>query len=103
MTLKLVCSLLFPPGFSHLLLYSGKTGQFLQLIICTSLTLLTLQCFMQIPFAYIPLHGKTKLVTHFIIMVLLNKMSLKCQEILVELTAKNVICRNSQLAEKCNK
>ncbi|KAI9531017.1 hypothetical protein NQZ68_000509 [Dissostichus eleginoides] len=32
----------------------GKTGQFLRLIICTSLTLLTLQCFMQIPFAYIP-------------------------------------------------
>ncbi|KAK5863316.1 hypothetical protein PBY51_000354 [Eleginops maclovinus] len=32
----------------------GKTGQFLWLIICTSLTLLTLQCFMQIPFAYIP-------------------------------------------------
>ncbi|XP_070695122.1 piezo-type mechanosensitive ion channel component 2 [Pempheris klunzingeri] len=34
----------------------GKTGQFLLVIICTSLTLLTLQCFMQIPFAYIPLH-----------------------------------------------
>uniref|UniRef100_UPI0037E7B47C piezo-type mechanosensitive ion channel component 2 n=1 Tax=Semicossyphus pulcher TaxID=241346 RepID=UPI0037E7B47C len=34
----------------------GKTGQFLRLIIYTSLTLLTLQCFMQIPFAYIPPH-----------------------------------------------
>ncbi|XP_075882351.1 piezo-type mechanosensitive ion channel component 2 [Nelusetta ayraudi] len=33
-----------------------KTGQFLQLIIYTSLTLLTLQCFMQIPFAYVPPH-----------------------------------------------
>lgn len=35
-----------------------KTGQFLRLIVYTSLTLLTLQCFMQIPFAYIPPHGK---------------------------------------------
>ncbi|XP_034551393.1 piezo-type mechanosensitive ion channel component 2 [Notolabrus celidotus] len=34
----------------------GRTGQFLRLIIYTSLTLLTLQCFMQIPFAYIPPH-----------------------------------------------
>ncbi|XP_078109982.1 piezo-type mechanosensitive ion channel component 2-like [Sander vitreus] len=34
----------------------GKTGQFLRLIIYTSLTFLTLQCFMQIPFAYIPPH-----------------------------------------------
>ncbi|XP_074537420.1 piezo-type mechanosensitive ion channel component 2 [Halichoeres trimaculatus] len=34
----------------------GKTGQFLRGIIYTSLTLLTLQCFMQIPFAYIPPH-----------------------------------------------
>ncbi|KAI3357269.1 hypothetical protein L3Q82_015721 [Scortum barcoo] len=34
----------------------GKTGQFLRLIVYTSLTLLTLQCFMQIPFAYIPPH-----------------------------------------------
>ncbi|XP_060912625.1 piezo-type mechanosensitive ion channel component 2 [Labrus mixtus] len=34
----------------------GKTGQFIRLIIYTSLTLLTLQCFMQIPFAYIPPH-----------------------------------------------
>ncbi|XP_044066352.1 piezo-type mechanosensitive ion channel component 2 [Siniperca chuatsi] len=34
----------------------GKTGQFLRLITYTSLTLLTLQCFMQIPFAYIPSH-----------------------------------------------
>ncbi|XP_028266562.1 piezo-type mechanosensitive ion channel component 2 [Parambassis ranga] len=32
----------------------GKTGQFLRLIIYTSMTFLTLQCFMQIPFAYIP-------------------------------------------------
>ncbi len=51
-------SLLLPSRFSHLLLYSGKTGQFLQLITYTSLTLLALQCFMQIPFAYIPSHGK---------------------------------------------
>ncbi|XP_078144364.1 piezo-type mechanosensitive ion channel component 2 [Centroberyx gerrardi] len=34
----------------------GKTGQFLLLIVYTSLTFLTLQCFMQIPFTYIPLH-----------------------------------------------
>ncbi|XP_038577867.1 piezo-type mechanosensitive ion channel component 2 [Micropterus salmoides] len=34
----------------------GKTGQFVRLIIYTSLTFLTLQCFMQIPFAYIPPH-----------------------------------------------
>ncbi|CAJ1085575.1 piezo-type mechanosensitive ion channel component 2 [Xyrichtys novacula] len=34
----------------------GKTGQFLRLIIYTSLTFLALQCFMQIPFAYIPPH-----------------------------------------------
>ncbi|CAG03237.1 unnamed protein product [Tetraodon nigroviridis] len=31
----------------------GKTGQFLQLIVYTSLTLLSLQCLMQIPFSYI--------------------------------------------------
>ncbi|XP_040908244.1 piezo-type mechanosensitive ion channel component 2 [Toxotes jaculatrix] len=34
----------------------GKTGQFLRLIIYTSLIFLSLQCFMQIPFAYIPPH-----------------------------------------------
>ncbi|XP_029974309.1 piezo-type mechanosensitive ion channel component 2 [Salarias fasciatus] len=34
----------------------GNTGQFLRFIIYTSLTFLTLQCFMQIPFAYIPPH-----------------------------------------------
>ncbi|KAL6119927.1 uncharacterized protein ACO6RY_04388 [Pungitius sinensis] len=34
----------------------GKTGQFLRRLIYTSLTFLTLQCFMQIPFAYIPPH-----------------------------------------------
>ncbi|XP_044207386.1 piezo-type mechanosensitive ion channel component 2-like [Thunnus albacares] len=34
----------------------GKTGQFLRLILYTSLIFLTLQCFMQIPFAYIPPH-----------------------------------------------
>ncbi|XP_036961535.1 piezo-type mechanosensitive ion channel component 2 [Acanthopagrus latus] len=34
----------------------GKTGDFLRLIIYTSFTLLILQCFMQIPFSYIPLH-----------------------------------------------
>ncbi|KAM9342468.1 piezo-type mechanosensitive ion channel component 2 [Pholidichthys leucotaenia] len=34
----------------------GKTGQFLHVITYTSLTFLTLQCFMQIPFAYIPPH-----------------------------------------------
>ncbi|KAE8293253.1 Piezo-type mechanosensitive ion channel component 2 Protein FAM38B [Larimichthys crocea] len=34
----------------------GKTGHFLQLIIYISLILLSLQCFMQIPFAYIPPH-----------------------------------------------
>ncbi|XP_034393255.1 piezo-type mechanosensitive ion channel component 2 [Cyclopterus lumpus] len=34
----------------------GKTGNFLRRIIYTSLTFLTLQCFMQIPFAYIPPH-----------------------------------------------
>lgn len=38
----------------------GKTGQFLRLIIYTSMTFVTLQCFMQIPFSYIPAHGKTK-------------------------------------------
>ncbi|KAM6924897.1 piezo-type mechanosensitive ion channel component 2 [Xenentodon cancila] len=32
----------------------AKTGQFLRLIIYTSVTFLSLQCFMQIPFAYIP-------------------------------------------------
>ncbi|XP_076734493.1 piezo-type mechanosensitive ion channel component 2 [Maylandia zebra] len=32
----------------------GQTGQFLRLIIYTSLMFLTLQCFLQIPFAYIP-------------------------------------------------
>ncbi|XP_039904091.1 piezo-type mechanosensitive ion channel component 2-like [Simochromis diagramma] len=32
----------------------GQTGQFLRLIIYTSLMFLTLQCFMQIAFAYIP-------------------------------------------------
>lgn len=36
----------------------GKTGQFLRLIIYTSLTFAALQCFMQIPFTYIPPHGK---------------------------------------------
>lgn len=30
----------------------------MRLVIYTSLTLLALQCFMQIPFAYIPTHGK---------------------------------------------
>ncbi|XP_076597549.1 piezo-type mechanosensitive ion channel component 2-like [Chaetodon auriga] len=34
----------------------GQTGQFLRLIIYTSLTFLALQSFMQIPFAYIPPH-----------------------------------------------
>ncbi|KAK2851179.1 hypothetical protein Q5P01_007455 [Channa striata] len=34
----------------------GKTGQFLRLIIYTSMTFLSLQCFMQIPFTYIPPH-----------------------------------------------
>ncbi|KAK5599952.1 hypothetical protein CRENBAI_012981 [Crenichthys baileyi] len=34
----------------------GKTGQFLWLIIYTSITFLTLQCFMQIPFSYLPPH-----------------------------------------------
>ncbi|KAM4738104.1 piezo-type mechanosensitive ion channel component 2 [Anableps anableps] len=34
----------------------GKTGQFLRLIIYTSVTFLTLQCFMQIPFSYLPPH-----------------------------------------------
>ncbi|XP_015233211.1 PREDICTED: piezo-type mechanosensitive ion channel component 2-like [Cyprinodon variegatus] len=34
----------------------GKTGQFLRIIIYTSLTFLTLQCFMQIPFSYLPPH-----------------------------------------------
>ncbi|KAM7412257.1 hypothetical protein PAMA_021957 [Pampus argenteus] len=33
---------------------NGKTGQFLRVIVYTSLIFLTLQCFMQIPFAYIP-------------------------------------------------
>ncbi|XP_042264304.1 piezo-type mechanosensitive ion channel component 2-like, partial [Thunnus maccoyii] len=58
MTLKLVCylPLLFPTGSSHFLFSSGKTGQFLRLILYTSLIFLTLQCFMQIPFAYIPPH-----------------------------------------------
>lgn len=32
----------------------------MQLVIYTSVTLLALQCFMQIPFAYIPTHGKNK-------------------------------------------
>ncbi|KAK7884332.1 hypothetical protein WMY93_027455 [Mugilogobius chulae] len=32
----------------------GSTGQFLRMIIYTSVTFLALQCFMQIPFAYIP-------------------------------------------------
>ncbi|KAM4570603.1 piezo-type mechanosensitive ion channel component 2 [Fundulus diaphanus] len=34
----------------------GKTGQFLRAIIYTSVTFLTLQCFMQIPFSYLPPH-----------------------------------------------
>ncbi|XP_072223288.1 piezo-type mechanosensitive ion channel component 2-like [Leuresthes tenuis] len=34
----------------------GRTGQFLRLIIYTSVTFLMLQCFMQIPFTYIPPH-----------------------------------------------
>ncbi|XP_053280799.1 piezo-type mechanosensitive ion channel component 2 [Pleuronectes platessa] len=34
----------------------GKTGKFLLVIIYTSLIFLTLQCFMQIPFTYIPQH-----------------------------------------------
>ncbi|XP_068607432.1 piezo-type mechanosensitive ion channel component 2 [Brachionichthys hirsutus] len=34
----------------------GKTGKFMRGIVYTSLTLLTLQCFMQIPFAFIPVH-----------------------------------------------
>ncbi|CAL8369473.1 unnamed protein product [Lota lota] len=33
----------------------GKTGGFLRTVIYTSLTFLALQCFMQIPFAYVPL------------------------------------------------
>ncbi|XP_072304739.1 piezo-type mechanosensitive ion channel component 2 [Eucyclogobius newberryi] len=35
----------------------GSTGQFLRTIIYTSVTFLALQCFMQIPFAYIPAKG----------------------------------------------
>ncbi|KAM4609898.1 piezo-type mechanosensitive ion channel component 2 [Polymixia lowei] len=34
----------------------GKTGSFLFLVVYTSVIFLSLQCFMQIPFAYIPLH-----------------------------------------------
>ncbi|XP_027880624.1 piezo-type mechanosensitive ion channel component 2 [Xiphophorus couchianus] len=34
----------------------GKTGQFIRLIIYVSVTFLTLQCFMQIPFSYFPPH-----------------------------------------------
>ncbi|AWP09441.1 putative piezo-type mechanosensitive ion channel component 2-like [Scophthalmus maximus] len=34
----------------------GKTGEFLRLIIYTSVIFLALQCFMQIPFTYIPQH-----------------------------------------------
>ncbi|XP_053705319.1 piezo-type mechanosensitive ion channel component 2 [Synchiropus splendidus] len=35
----------------------GKTGEFMRLLTYTSLTFLSLQCFMQIPFAYIPPHA----------------------------------------------
>lgn len=45
---------------SCLLLVLGQTGQFLRLIIYTSLMFLTLQCFLQIPFAYIPPQGENK-------------------------------------------
>ncbi|XP_068453642.1 piezo-type mechanosensitive ion channel component 2 [Clinocottus analis] len=50
--------LLFLPLMPSLSLVTmkGKTGNFLRRIIYTSLTFLTLQCFMQIPFAYIPPH-----------------------------------------------
>lgn len=54
---------MFPLDFCHLLLCLGQTGRFLRLIIYTSLTFLTLQSFMQIPFAYIPPYGKSKFVT----------------------------------------
>ena len=37
---------------------SGKTGGFLRTVVYTSLTFLALQCFMQIPFAYVPRSGK---------------------------------------------
>ncbi|XP_028308279.1 LOW QUALITY PROTEIN: piezo-type mechanosensitive ion channel component 2 [Gouania willdenowi] len=40
------------PNPSHVTM-KGNTGRFLCMIICTSLMFLTLQCFMQIPFAYI--------------------------------------------------
>ncbi|XP_061604090.1 piezo-type mechanosensitive ion channel component 2 [Phyllopteryx taeniolatus] len=39
-----------------LLTMKGNTGQFLRRIVYTSLTFLSLQCFMQIPFAYIAPH-----------------------------------------------
>ncbi|KAG7273270.1 hypothetical protein CRUP_009698, partial [Coryphaenoides rupestris] len=40
---------------THRLLLLGKTGGFVRTIIYTSITFLALQCFMQIPFAYVPL------------------------------------------------
>ncbi|KAF3696681.1 Piezo-type mechanosensitive ion channel component 2 Protein FAM38B [Channa argus] len=43
----------------------GKTGQFLRLIIYTSMTFLSLQCFMQIPFTYIPPHVSAHLDIFF--------------------------------------
>ncbi|XP_043986054.1 piezo-type mechanosensitive ion channel component 2 [Gambusia affinis] len=41
----------------NLVSLKGKTGQFIRLIIYVSVTFLTLQCFMQIPFSYFPPHG----------------------------------------------
>lgn len=65
---------LLAPGSSNLLLLSsGKTGQFLRLIIYTSLIFLSLQCFMQIPFAYIPLHGNKKDTFHCVFGVICDK------------------------------
>ncbi|XP_014195171.2 piezo-type mechanosensitive ion channel component 2 [Haplochromis burtoni] len=43
-----------PINYGRNCLHYGQTGQFLRLIIYTSLMFLTLQCFLQIPFAYIP-------------------------------------------------
>ncbi|KAF6735527.1 Piezo-type mechanosensitive ion channel component 2 [Oryzias melastigma] len=49
----LILPLLPNPSLATL---KGKTGHFMRIIIYTSVTFLALQCFMQIPFAYIPPH-----------------------------------------------
>ena len=57
--------------WAYLWLCSGKTGGFVRTIIYTSVTFLALQCFMQIPFAYISLSGKAQ-TPHYYYQLMIN-------------------------------